>query len=209
MDVDTQPMFSELLTSLQSHQTPFNNTTEESLSIIEGSHREELNETGKSYFASESNGGQRSDSPSPLESLSTPESMKSLEPIPNFPARHLLSNFSDKQLDAHFSSSPSECSTRETSDSTEESLSPVIDDSDYYQSDNGYFGSKETSASPVGGNGGVIIEDIYEGLVFDEVNGDLKEVRDDISEVEIFEPRELSIVLEETEESEAEDTETA
>ena len=53
----------------------------------------------------------------------------------------------------------------------------------------------------------MIIEDIYEGLVFDEVNGDLKEAGDDNSEVEIFEPRELSIVLEETEESEAGDTE--
>merc|ERR1712106_1231985 len=57
---------------------------------------------------------------------STPGSLKSLEPLPPYPFRHLLSNFSERQLDTDFCP-PSDCSvtTNGYDDTPGDSLSPL------------------------------------------------------------------------------------
>jgi len=152
-----------------------------------------------------------SDKQSSNGSGNTPESLKSLEPILSYPNRHLLSNFSDIQLDRNFSgSSGSSAGVGETPGI---SLSPHSDNgyrmSGSSPSEDGYNGSKEQSASPT-----VRIDfsqsDISDTWLVEEKDLIITEMEEDEYDELEFEARELSIVLEETEETEesSDDTNT-
>lgn len=138
---------------------------------------------------------------------STPESLKSLEPLP---MHHLLSNYSEKQLDIDFCA-PSECSvsTNGYDNSPGDSLSPLSDirfsSSGSPPSENGYFGSKEQSASPTY-RVEVSESEASDTWLVEDRDITITEMED--NEVLEFEARELSDVPEEDEDYETEDTDT-
>ena len=249
MDHDTQPIFSELLTSMTSHRpgpgtvspapgsvspctlSSASRYTTDSSSLA----RNEIQEWARDSdgYLSASSAMDIDTQSSEIESKScsdsspafltnifkdqreswtgsdsTPESMKSLESVPTYPVRHLLSNFTEKQLDIDFCA-PSERSLSSPGyDNTPgDSLSPLTDfrssRSGSLLSENGYYGSKEQSASPT-----YIVEpsesEVSDTWVLEDRDITITEVDSESFE---FEPRELSIVHEETEDSDTEETE--
>jgi len=247
MDCETQPIFSELLTSMTSHRcgpgtvstTPCSLSpcsvssssrySTDSSSLARAEIQDWANDSdgylsARSAMETQSSEKESKSCPdsSPVfltnilkdqreswtGSDSTPESMKSLEPVPTYPVRHLLSNFTEKQLDIDFCE-PLECSLCIPSyDNTPgDSLSPLTDfrssRSGSLLSENGYYGSKEQSASPT-----YIVEpsesEVSDTWVLEDRDITITEVDSESFE---FEPRHLSIVHEETEYSDSEETE--